>query len=72
VAKCQSGQVDDDRSLSVPQLNATAMGDGFENYWVSDTFRDETSHILAKRRMLSLEQYFRVRAFLKKQRRSRS
>jgi hypothetical protein len=44
VAEGQSGQVDDDRSLSIPEVNATATADGFENYWGSDTITEETSH----------------------------
>src|SRR6516225_10130038 len=44
MTKGQSGQVHDDRSLSVPQLSASATADGFECYWDSDRFKDETSH----------------------------
>ena len=44
VTKGQSGQVHDDRSLSVPQLSATATADDFESYWNSDIIKDETSH----------------------------
>jgi hypothetical protein len=44
VAKEESGQVDDDRGLSVPLLNATAIADGFESYWDGDTTTGETSH----------------------------
>src|SRR6516162_7517512 len=44
VTKGQSGQVHDDRSLSVPQLSASATADGFECYWKSDTIKYEVSH----------------------------
>src|SRR5262249_55059624 len=44
MTKGQSGQVHDDRSLSMPQLSASAAADGFESYWNSDTFKDDTSH----------------------------
>jgi hypothetical protein len=44
VTQGQSGQVHDDRSLSVPQLDATATADHFENNWGSDIFTEETSH----------------------------
>jgi hypothetical protein len=44
VTKGQSGQVHDDRRLSVPQLSATATADRFESYWDSDRFKEETSH----------------------------
>jgi hypothetical protein len=44
VVKGQHGQVRDDRSLSVPQLSATAVADGFESYRDSDIFKKQTSH----------------------------
>jgi len=44
VTKGHSGQVNDDRCLSVPQLSATATADGFESYWNGDAIKAETSH----------------------------
>ena len=39
VTKGQSGQVLDNRSLSVPQLSATATA-GFESYWNRDMIKE--------------------------------